>query len=304
MKEFHIEDRIFFNGLRAAGILTMALLFSLVIMLFWQALPILQKIGPKFFITNEWNPVTEEFGAVAFIFGTVVSSVLGLLIATPVSIGVALFLTEIVKGHLAKVIGFLIEMLAAVPSVVYGLWGIFVLAPLIRDQFETPMSEKFGTIFLFSGPPIGVGMFTAGVVLAIMITPTITTICREVFTAISRNQREAALAIGSTRWEMMRISVLSASKTGIFGAVVLGLGRAIGETMAVTMVIGNRNDISFSLFAPGQTMSSIIANEYAEAQSGAHLAALSAIGFALFFVALVINMVARFVILRVGGPSK
>jgi phosphate transport system permease protein len=296
MKEFHLQDRIFMNSLRAMGVLTMALLLSMLTMLFVQSLPVLKKIGIQFFTILEWNPVTEEFGARAFVYGTVVSSLLAVLIAMPISVGIALFLTEVVRGPIARIVGFLIEMLAAVPSVVYGLWGIFVLAPFIREEVQIPLSQKVGVFFLFSGPPLGVGMFTAGVILAIMITPTISTICREVFQAISRNQREAALAIGSTRWEMMRISVLSASKSGILGAVVLGLGRAIGETMAVTMVIGNRNDISLSLFAPGQTMSSIIANEYAEAQGGMHLSALSAIGFALFFVALATNIAARMVI--------
>lgn len=285
------------------GLLTMALLFSMVLLLFVRALPIFEKFGLGFFTRLEWNPVTADFGAAAFAYGTFVSSILGLLIATPISVGVALFLTEVVRGPISTITGFLIEMLAAIPSVVYGLWGIFVLAPLVREKFEIPVGEKFGSFFLFSGPPLGVGMLSASLILAIMVTPTITTICREVFKAISRNQREAALAIGSTRWEMMRISVLSASKTGILGAVVLGLGRAIGETMAVTMLIGNRNDISFSIFAPGQTMASIIANEYAEAQAGAHLAALAAIGFALFFVSLAINIAARLVILRVGSKK-
>lgn len=282
----------------------MALLLSMVFMLLARAWPLLQITGLRFFTTLEWNPVTEEYGAAAFIYGTIVSSLLAVLIATPVSVGVALFLTEVVRGPFAKVIGFLIEMLAAVPSVVYGLWGIFVLAPFIREKIQIPVGSKFGEFFLFQGPPLGVGMLSAGIILAIMITPTITTICREVFHAISRNQREAALAIGSTRWEMMRISVLSSSRTGILGALILGLGRAMGETMAVTMVIGNRNDISFSLFAPAQTMSSIIANEYNEAQGTSHLAALAAIGFALFFVSLAINIAARFIILRVTGRSK
>jgi phosphate transport system permease protein len=304
MREAHFQDQVFFKALRAVGILTMALLFCIFLMLAARSYPLLHKTGFKFFTTLDWNPVTEEFGALAFLYGTLASSFLALALATPVSVGVALFLTEVVRGPLARIVGFLIEMLAAVPSVVYGLWGIFVLAPFLRDHLEIPLSEKFGGFFLFSGPPLGVGMLAAGVVLAIMITPTITTICREVFRAISRNQREAALAVGSTRWEMMRISVLGSSKSGILGAVVLGLGRALGETMAVTMIIGNRNDISLSLFAPGQTMSSIIANEYAEAQSDMHLAALAAIGFALFFVAVIVNILARVVILRVPGGSK
>ncbi len=301
MKEFHLEDRLFVWGLRAIGIMTMALLFLIFLMLLKNSLPILKPIGVSFFYLNNWNPVTDEYGALAFIYGTVVSSMIALLIATPLSVGVALFLTDVIPGRLAKVVGFLVEMLAAVPSVVYGLWGIFVLAPWIRDRVQIPLSPYVSGFPLFSGPPLGVGMLTAGIILAIMITPTVSTICREVFSAISRNQREAALALGSTRWEMMRIAVLKSSSTGILGAVILGLGRAIGETMAVTMVIGNRNDISASLFAPAQTMASLIANEYAEATNESHLAALSAIGLSLMIVSLVINSLARLIVRSMTG---
>lgn len=304
MKEFHIEDRLFVWGLRAIGLMTMALLVSIFLMLLESAEPILNLLGPKFFYSNEWNPVTDEFGALAFVYGTVVSSILALLIATPLSIGVALFLTDVVPGRISKAVGFLVEMLAAVPSVVYGLWGIFVLAPWIREKVQIPLGETLNTIPLFRGPPLGVGMLTAGIILAIMITPTVSTICREVFSSISRNQREAALALGSTRWEMMRIAVLKSSTTGILGAVILGLGRAIGETMAVTMVIGNRNDISTSLFAPGQTMASLIANEYAEATGENHLAALAAIGLALMFVSLIINSFARLIVRGITAKGK
>ncbi|MGE3974666.1 MAG: phosphate ABC transporter permease subunit PstC [Bdellovibrionales bacterium] len=296
MKEFHVEDRLFIGILRAIGILTIALLVLIFLMLLTRSQPLLQTMGLQFFYISEWNPVTDEYGALAFIYGTVVSSLLALLIATPLSVGVALFLTDVVPGRTAKLVGFLVEMLAAVPSVVYGLWGIFVLAPWVREKIQIPVGGSLGEFPLFSGPPLGVGMLTAGMILAIMVTPTISTICREVFSAISRNQREAALALGSTRWEMMRIAVLKSSTTGILGAVTLGLGRAIGETMAVTMVIGNRNSISPSLFAPGQTMASLIANEYAEATTESHLSALAAIGLALMLVSLIINSFARLIV--------
>jgi len=236
----------------------------------------------------------DEFGALVFIYGTVVSSFLAILLSTPVSIGVALFISELAPKKVASIIGFLVEMLAAIPSVVYGLWGIFVLAPFLRVHLQPFLGEELGFLPLFQGPPFGVGMLAAGIILAVMVTPTISSICREVFKAIPLAQREAALALGATRWESIRMGVLKNSKSGIMGAVILGLGRALGETMAVTMVIGNRNEISASLFAPAQTMASAIANEYAEASSSLHLQALTGLGLTLLIVSLSINSVARF----------
>lgn len=257
------------------------------------ALPTLQKFGLEFFTGTHWDPVAEKFGTLVFVYGTIVSSLLALLISGPVSVGVALFLTELAPRRLAAASGFLVEMLAAIPSVVYGLWGIFVLAPWLRVHVEPWLGRNLGFIPLFQGPPFGVGMLAAGIIIAIMITPTVTAVCREVFLAIPRSQREAARGLGATRWEMIRISVLESSHLGILGGVTLGLGRAMGETMAVTMVIGNRNEIAVSLFAPGQTMASVIANEYTEATGDLHLSALAAVGLALFIVSLAINSLAR-----------
>ena len=296
MKETHLADRIFGWCLRFFALASMALLLGIVVMLFQQAWPILSQDGLSFFLSKEWNPVTEEFGALVFIYGTAITSLLALLLATPLSIAVALFLTDVSRGWISKIISVLVEMLAAVPSVVYGLWGIFVLAPLIRDYVQEPLANSWGDHWLFSGPPLGIGVLSASIILAIMITPTITSVCREIFNSIGRNQREASLALGSTRWEMMRISVLTSSKTGIFGAVTLGLGRAFGETMAVTMVIGNRNEIATSLMAPAQTMASLIANEFGEAVSSLHLAALSGVGLVLLLISLVINLIARWMV--------
>lgn len=260
------------------------------------SLPALQKFGPAFVTGTDWNPVTDNFGALPVIFGTVVSSALALLLATPISVGVALFLTEVAPRRLASALGFLVEMLAAIPSVVYGLWGIFVLAPWLRTAIQPWLGRNFGFLPLFQGPPFGVGMLAAGVVLAIMVTPTISAICREVFRAVPASQREAARALGATPWETIRVSVLRSSTLGISGAVTLGLGRALGETMAVTMVIGNRAEIAASLFAPAQTMASVIANEYTEATSDIHLSALAAVGLSLFGVSLIINTIARLMV--------
>lgn len=268
--------------------------------------PALHEFGVGFFGGTDWDPVKEKFGAAPFIFGTLVSSLLALSIAVPLSMGVALFLNEIAPRPFDTIMGFMVEMLAAIPSVVYGLWGVFFLAPLLRLHVQPFLGKNFGWLFLFQGPPYGVGMLAAGVILAIMITPTITAICREVFKAVPVFQREAALALGATHWETIKLAVVKSSWSGVFGAVILGLGRALGETMAVTMLIGNRNEISASLFAPGQTMASVIANEYAEAGSQIHIASLAYVGLCLFLVSFVVNMSARFVMkkLTLKGASR
>jgi phosphate transport system permease protein len=297
-RDIHAGDRAFFRLLQLAAWILVLLLGAIAAQLVHLSWPALDHFGAAFLRHQGWNPVSEKFGALAFIFGTVVSSFLALAISAPVSVGVALFLNELAPRRLAQALGFLVEMLAAIPSVIYGLWGIFVLAPWLRMTVEPALGSTLGFLPLFSGPPYGVGMLAAGLVLAIMVTPTISAICREVFRAVPLSQREGALALGSTRWEMIRMSVLGSSHSGVMGAVILGLGRALGETMAVTMVIGNRPEISASLFAPGQTMASVIANEYAEATSDLHLSALAAIGLLLFMVSLIMNGLARLLIWR------
>lgn len=295
-RDVHAGDRRFQWVLRGIAIGVIALLVLILIQLMRLSAPALGAFGWRFLTTETWNPVRDTFGAGAFVFGTIVSSLLSLVIAVPISVGVALFLNELAPEKVASALGFLVEMLAAIPSVVYGLWGIFVLAPWLRASVQPFFIKNLGFIPLFQGPAYGVGMFTAGVVLSIMITPTIAAICREVFRAIPMSQREAALALGATRWEAIRVSVVRSSRGGILGAVVLGLGRALGETMAVTMVIGNRNEIAASFFAPAQTMASVIANEYAEATSNLHLSALASVGLILFGVSFVINSFARFMV--------
>ena len=251
------------------------------------------EFGFKFFTGENWDPVAGQFGALPFVYGTVVSSLLSLIIAVPLAVGVAVFVTEMCPKTIRGFISFTVELLAAIPSVIYGLWAIFVLAPLLRNYVQPFLAKYFGFTGLFSGPPFGIGMLAAGIILAIMIIPIISAITREVLVAVPQNQREAALALGATRWEMIRVAVLRNARTGILGAVILGLGRAIGETMAVTMVIGNRPEIAKSLFAPGYTMASVIANELSEATDDLYLSALIEIGLVLLIVTLIVNAFAR-----------
>ncbi len=255
-----------------------------------------QKFGLRFFVSRAWDPVAGQFGALPFIYGTLVSSLIALVLAVPLSIGVAVFITEMCPRPLRAPLSFATELLAAIPSVVYGLWAIFVLAPLLRQHVQPWLARRLGWTGLFEGPPYGVGMLAAGVILAIMIVPIISSITREVMVAVPQQQREAALALGATRWEMIRVGVLRNARVGILGAVILGLGRALGETMAVTMVIGNRPEISRSLFAPGHTMASVIANEFTEATNDLYLQALMEIGLALFLLTILVNMAARLLV--------
>ena len=299
-KDVRLADRLFFGVVRFVAVGLMLVLFSMAFFLFQSSGEALQNSSFFNFIsTSMWDPVRDLYGALPVVYGTVISSFIALLIAFPLSVGIALFLNEVANQKIARVLGFLIEMLAAIPSVIYGLWGIFVLVPILREQVQPFFISKLGFIPLFQGPAFGVGMLAAGLVLSLMILPTISTLAREVFAAIPRAQREAAWALGATRWEMMKLAVLKSSKGGLFAAMILGLGRALGETMAVTMVIGNRAQIVSSLFAPAQTMASVIANEYAEATSDIHLSSLALVGFLLFVVTFLTNAFARIILWRV-----
>jgi phosphate transport system permease protein len=263
----------------------------------------LQKFGWHFFVTSDWDPVSGDFGAVPFIFGTFVSSALGLMIALPLSLGTAVYLTELAPPWVRQPAISLIEMLAAIPSVILGLWGIFVMVPWLRDHPFAWLEKHLGFLPLFKGPVYGVSILSAAVIIAIMIVPIITSISREVFRAVPASQREAAFALGATRWEVTRLAVLRYSTRGIFGAAMLGLGRALGETMAVTMVIGNRPEISKSLLAPGYTLASAIANEFAEATSDLHTSALFELGLVLLVLTIVTNILAHLLIGAVGAPK-
>ena len=258
-----------------------------------QSLPAIRKFGGRFVSGMEWDAVQEEFGALPFIFGSVVSSLLALFLATPLAVGTALFITEIAPRRIGSVIASLVELLAAIPSVIYGLWGVLVMAPWLQQTVQPFLQKHLGFLPFFQGAPYGVGMLAAVLILVIMVVPIITSITKEVLLAVPNSQREAAIALGATRWEMIRLAVLPYGKSGILGAVILGLGRAIGETMAVTMVIGNNPKISLSLFSPAYTMPSVIANEFAEASSNLHSAALMEIGLLLLVVTLIINSLAR-----------
>jgi phosphate transport system permease protein len=266
----------------------------------------MSKFGFSFLVKQIWDPVAEDFGALPFVYGTIVSSILGLLIAVPLSVGTALFLTELCPRWLRSILSLLVELLAAIPSVIYGLWGIFVLAPFLRVHLQPFLAKYFGWTGLFSGPKYGWGMLAAGIIIAIMILPIIASITREVVTAVPRVQREAALALGATKWEMLRMAVLRNARPGIFGAVILGLGRAIGETMAVTMVIGNRPEIAKSLFAPGYTLASVIANEFTEAVGNVYLSALMEMALVLFVITLIVNALAGLLVWSItrGMPAR
>jgi phosphate transport system permease protein len=264
------------------------------------------KFGFKFLVKSIWDPVDENFGALPFIYGTVVSSLVALVIALPLSLATALFLTEICPRRLRAILSLLVELLSAIPSVIYGLWGIFVLAPFLRVYVQPFLAKYLGWTGLFTGPKYGYGMLAAGVILAIMILPIISSITREVIMAVPRQQREAALALGATKWEMLRMAVLRNARAGIMGAVILGLGRAFGETLAVTMLIGNRPEIAKSLFAPGYTLASVVANEFSEAFGAMHLSALMEAALILFAITLIVNALAMLLVWSVtrGMPSR
>ena len=299
-------DRAFTALVVAAAVSLFAILVLIVLQLVSRSRLSLHQFGLRFFTRSVWDPVAGEFGALPFVYGTIVSSVLALILAVPLAVGVALFSTELCPRKLRAPLSFMVELLAAIPSVIYGLWGIFVLAPLLRVYVEPWLARRFGWTGLFEGTPFGIGMLAAGVILAIMIIPIIASITREVVLTVPQQQREAVLALGATRWEMLRMGVLRNARAGIMGGIILGLGRAIGETIAVTMVIGNTPQIAKSLFQPGYTLASVIANEFTEAIGNLYPSALMEIGLALFLVTLVVNALARLLVWSVtrGMPTR
>ena len=268
-----------------------------------ESLPALRKFGAAFLATRTWDPVLDQFGALPFLYGTLVSSFLAVLIAVPLSVGAAIFINEFAPPWLKNPVSFLAELLAAIPSVIYGLWGIFVLVPMLRDWFMKPVMRYLGFIPLFQGPAYGPSMLAAGVLLSIMIVPFILSVSREVLATVPQRQKEAVLSLGGTRWEMIRIVIGQHCIPGIFGATVLGLGRALGETMAVTMVIGNRPEIFLSLFQQGYSMAAVIANEFAEA-GGLQLSSLILIGLLLFLVTFVVNLAAKGILSRLVARAS
>jgi len=304
-------DRAFESATTAAAWLVLALLAGIIISLFvggWQALT---TFGPGFLISDEWNPVTEQFGALIPIYGTLVSSCIALVIAVPISFGVAIFLTELAPHWLRRPIGTAIELLAAIPSIIYGMWGLFVFAPVMSEYFQPWLQNLFGNApivgALFQGAPLGIGMLPAGIILGIMTIPFITAIMRDVFVTTPKFLKESAYAVGSTTWEVVWHVVLPYTRVGVIGGVFLGLGRALGETMAVTFVIGNAHRFSASLFDPGSSIASTLANEFTEAVGDLHTSSLIALGLVLFMITLVVLALAKILLMKLerreGKPS-
>jgi phosphate transport system permease protein len=297
------RDALFHQLTRAAAIGVLLLLGAVIFSLILGALPALRAFGFGFLIAESWNPVTEKFGAIAPIYGTIVTSIVAMVIAVPVGLFIALFLTELCPMWLRRPIGIAIELLAGIPSIIYGIWGLFVFAPFLQQTLQPFLISVFGYVpglsSLFAGPPYGIGVLTAGLILAIMVLPFITSISREVFEAVPPVLKEAAYGVGCTTWEVVRYVVLPYTRVGVIGGVMLGLGRALGETMAVTFVIGNAHRISASILAPGTTISATIANEFTEAVGDLYTSALIALGLILFGITFIVLAAARYMLLRI-----
>jgi phosphate transport system permease protein len=296
-----LMDRFFQALATGSAWLVLVILVGIIVSLFiggWQALA---AFGPKFLVTSEWNPVTERFGALVPIYGTLVSSLLALLLAVPISFGIAMFLTEIAPHWLRRPVGTAIELLAAIPSIIYGMWGLFVFAPVMATYVEPWIQTRFGNTALvgalFSGAPIGIGMLPAGIILGIMIIPFISAIMRDVFETTPKFLKESAYAIGATHWEVVWNVVLPYTRVGAMGGIFLGLGRALGETMAITFVIGNAHRLSLSLFDPGNSIASTLANEFTEAVGDTHTSSLIALGLVLFLITFIVLALAKFLLL-------
>jgi len=305
LRRLQLRDLIFRELTRAAAIAVLVILSGIIISLIHGSLPALRTFGLGFLITESWNPVTEKFGAIAPIYGTIVTSLIAMLIAVPVGLFIALFLTELCPMWLRRPIGIAIELLAGIPSIIYGIWGLFVFAPFLQQTLQPFLIAVFGPIpvlsNLFAGPPYGIGILTAGLILAIMVLPFITSISRDVFEAVPPVLKEAAYGLGCTTWEVARYVVLPFTRVGVIGGVMLGLGRALGETMAVTFVIGNAHRISGSILAPGTTISATIANEFTEAVGDLYTSSLIALGLILFVITFIVLAFARLMLMRLNA---
>jgi phosphate transport system permease protein len=296
------DEIIFRAGTGFFGLLLVVIVAAIGVELYRQSRLSITQFGWQFWQTDIWDPVAGEFGARPFIWGTLYSSVLALLIATPIALGIAIYISELAPDRLRRPLVFVTELLAAIPSIVYGLWGVFVLVPLVR-QFEVNTPEWLKGVPLFTGPPLGVGMLSASLILAIMVIPFTSSVAREVLRAVPQAQREGAYALGATRWEAIRMALFYA-RTGIIGSVMLGFGRALGETMAVTMLIGNNPQITWSLYAPQYTMAAVLANEFTEADNDLYLNALIEIGLVLFIITLIINVLSRLLIWSMARQKR
>ena len=302
-----LVDGLFKNVTRVSAFIVFAMVIAIVVSLWLGALPALNKFGLGFLTSTEWNPVTEDFGALPAIFGTLVTSAIAMLIGVPVSFGIAIFITELSPWWLKRPIATAVELLAAIPSIIYGMWGLFVFAPLFADYVQPWLTENLGDLpglgMLFQGPPMGIGVFTAGLILAIMVIPFISAVMRDVFEVVPPLLKESAYGLGSTTWEVVRHVVLPYTKVGIAGGIMLGLGRALGETMAVTFVIGNAHEISASLFMPSNTISSSLANEFTEAVGSTYTSSLFALGLILFVITFLVLALAKLLLLRLTAKE-
>jgi phosphate transport system permease protein len=300
-------DRAFRGLTFGAAVTVLALLGSVIAVLIYGATPALRTFGFSFLVDQSWNPVTEQFGALAPVYGTLVVSLIAMVIAIPIGLGIAVFLSELCPQRLRAPVGIAIELLAGIPSIIYGIWGLFVLAPFLQTTLQPALIGVFadvpGLSSLFAGPPYGIGVLTAGLVLAIMVLPFIASVSRDVFASTPAVLKEAAYGVGATTWEVVRNVILPYARVGVIGAILLGLGRALGETMAVTFVIGNAHRISASLLAPGTTISATIANEFTEAVGDLYTSALIALGLILFVITFIVLAIARYLLLRIerGG---
>ena len=301
MRKQRLQDFLFHKITLVFALSVLAVLMGIIISLIIGAWPAFKEFGPGFITTIEWDPVNEQYGGMIAIVGTLVTSLIALLIAFPVSFGIALFLTEICPSRLRRPLGTAVELLAGVPSIIYGMWGLFVFAPLFADYVQPVLNKTLGQLpligLLFKGPMMGIGMLTAGLILSVMIIPFISSVMRDVFEIVPAVLKESAYGLGCTKWEVVRKIVLPYTKTGVVGGVMLGLGRALGETMAVTFVIGNAQQLSWSLFAPGNSIASTLANEFAEASSKSHVASLFALGLILFVITFLVLSAAKLMLM-------
>ncbi len=300
-------DKLFYHGTRIFAWAVLVVIVAILLSLFHGATPALRKFGLGFLVSTAWNPVTEDFGALVSIYGTLVTSVIAMLIGVPVSFGIALFITELCPVFLKRPIGIAIELLAAIPSIIYGMWGLFVFAPLFGDYIQPWICRHLGSLplvgALLSGPPMGIGILTAGIVLAIMVIPFMSAVIRDMFEVVPPVLKESAYALGATTWEVVRHVVLPYTKIGVVGGIMLGLGRALGETMAVTFVIGNANRIHASLFMPGNTISSSLANQFTEAVGEMYTSSLTALALILFLITFVVLAAAKLLLFRIAGQE-
>jgi phosphate transport system permease protein len=303
LKRLRAADALFHLLTRSSAIAVLLLLGGVIASLIIGSLPALRTFGLEFITTEVWNPVTEKFGALAPVYGTLVTSAIAMLIAVPVGLLVAFFLTELCPQWLRRPIGIAIELLAGIPSIIYGIWGLFIFAPFLQQHVQPYLIDLFGNVpilsLIFAGPPYGIGTLTAGLILAIMVLPFITSISRDVFDAVPPVLKEAAYGVGCTTWEVFRSVVLPYTRVGVIGGVMLGLGRALGETMAVTFVIGNAHKISASILHPGTTISAAIANEFTEAVGDLYTSSLIALGLILFVITFIVLAIARYMLLRI-----